>query len=152
MVCIQLTRATDKMFKLPRLKLTINNMEIPMSTETKYLGIHIDSKFALNTHFKLVTKKAKQYLCQMVNTLSKHWGPKPHLLRWIYAAIIKPRITYAAIAWAQSIKTIGKKQKQAQITRLATMMIAPTRKKAPTAALEIIHDKMPLELDCKKVP
>ena len=41
---------------------------------------------------------------------------------------------------------ISKKQRLGQINRLAAMMLTPTRKNAPTAALEIIHDLMPLEL------
>ena len=58
----------------------------------------------------------------------------------------KPRITYAALVWAHSIQTIKKKQRLGQINRLAAMMLTPTRKNAPTAALEIIHDLIPLEL------
>ena len=125
-------------------------MDIPLSTETRYLRMQIDSKLIWNPHFDIVTKKAKQYLCLMVNKLSKHWGPKPHLVKWVYNAIVKPRITYGALVWAQSIKTIGKKQKLAQITRLAALMLTPTHKKAPTAALEIIHDIMPLELSLQE--
>ena len=50
------------------------------------------------------------------------------------------------LVWAHSINTISKKQRLGQINRLAAMMLTPTRKNAPTAALEIIHDLIPLEL------
>ena len=39
-----------------------------------------------------------------------------------------------------------KKQRLGQINSLAAMMLTPTRKNAPTAALEIIHELIPLEL------
>ena len=48
--------------------------------------------------------------------------------------------------WSNSIQTIGKKQRLGQLNRMAAMMSTPTRKNAPTAALEIIHDLIPLEL------
>ena len=48
-VCIQFTRATDKTLKTPRNKLRINNSDIPMSLETRYLGVQIDSKLTWNS-------------------------------------------------------------------------------------------------------
>ena len=41
---------------------------------------------------------------------------------------------------------ISKKTRLVQINRLAAMMLTPTRKNAPTAALEIIHELIPQEL------
>ena len=146
MVCIQFTRATDKTKKMPRNRLRITGADVPMSLETRYLGVQIGSKLTLNSHFDITVTKAKRYLCQMVGALSKYWGPKPRLLKWIYTTIVKPRITYAALVWSHSIQTITKKQRLGQINRLASMMLTPTRKNAPTAALEIIHDLIPLEL------
>ena len=145
-VCIQFTRATDKTRILPARLLQIYGTEIPLSQDTRYLGVQLDEKLTWNKHFDMVAKKSKIYLSLMTHTLAKHWGPKPRLVKWIYTAIVKPRITYAALVWAQSVKTIGKKQRLGQITRLAAMLLTPTRKKAPTAELEIIHDIMPLEL------
>ena len=143
-VCIQFTRATDKTKKVPRNKLRINGIDIPMSLETRYLGIQIDSKLTWNTHFNITVTKAKRYLCQLVGALSKYWGPQPKLVKWIFTAVVKPRITYGALVWAHSIQTISKKQRLGQINRLAAMMLTPTRKNAPTAALEIIHDLIPV--------
>ena len=94
-VCIQFTRATDKTRKEPSNRLRINGTEIPLTHETRYLGVQLDSKLTWNSHFDNVGK-AKRYLCQLVGALSKYWGPKPRLVRWIYTAIVRPRITYAA--------------------------------------------------------
>ena len=145
-VCIQFTRATEKTKKVPRNKLRINGMEIQMSSETRYLGVQIDDKLHWNSHFNITVIKAKRYLCQLVGSLDKYWGPRPKLVKWIFTAVVKPRLTYAALVWAHSIQTISKKQRLGQVNRLASMMLTPTRKNAPTAALEIIHDLIPLEL------
>ena len=67
-------------------------------------------------------------------------------MKWIFTAVVKPRITYAALVWAHNIQTISKKQRLGQINRLAAMMLTPTRKNALTVSLEIIHDLAPLEL------
>ena len=108
--------------------------------------MQIDAKLTWNSHFDNAITKAKRYLCQLVGALSKYWGPQPKLVKWIFLTVVKPRITYAALVWAHSIQTIGKKQRLGQLNRLAAMMLTPTRKNAPTAALEIIHDLIPLEL------
>ena len=71
------------------------------------------------------------YLCQLVGAQSKYWGPQPKLVECIFTAVVKTRITYAALVWAHSIQTISKKQRLGQINRLAAMMLTPTRKKQP---------------------
>ena len=53
MVCIQFTRAADKTKKVPRNRLRINGRDIPMSFETRYLGVQIDSKLTWNSHFNI---------------------------------------------------------------------------------------------------
>lgn len=101
-VCIQFTRATDKTRKPPSNKLRINGTEMPLLYETRYMGIQIDCKLTWNAHFDNVLSKAKRYLCQLVG------APQPRLLKWIFKAVVKPRITYATLVWAHSIQTIMK--------------------------------------------
>ena len=101
-VCIQFTQATDKTKRSPRNKLQINGTEVPFSLETRCLGVQLDSKLSWNTHFDITVSKAKRYLCQLVGALSKYWGPQPKLVKWIFTAVVKPRITYAALVWANS--------------------------------------------------
>ena len=59
-----------------------------------------------NSHFNIAVNKANRYLCQLVGALSKYWGPQTKLVKWIFTAVVKPRITYAALVWAHSIQTI----------------------------------------------
>ena len=110
MVYIQFTRATNKTKKVPRNRLRINGTDILMSFKTLYLGVQINSKLTWNSHFNITVIKAKGYLCQLVGPLSKYWGSQPKLVKWIFTAVVKPRITYAALVWALSIQTISKKK------------------------------------------
>ena len=34
----------------------------------------------------------------------KAWGPKPILIKWIYAAIVRPRLTYCAVDWSHTLR------------------------------------------------
>ena len=82
----------------------------------------------------------------MIGALSKRWGPKPKLVRWIYTAIVRPRLCYAAMVWSHSINQKNKIRKLMQINRLASMMMAPARRSTPTKALELINNLQPLEI------
>lgn len=78
--------------------------------------------------------------------MSKYWGLQPKLIKWIFLTVVKPRKTYAALVWAQSMQIITKKQRLGQVNRLAAMMLARARKSAPTADFEMIHDLIHIEL------
>ena len=105
-VCILFTRATEKTITYPRQKLRINETEVEFSTNTRYLGVQIDSKLNWNLHFDNITCKAKSYIMSMIGSLNKRWGPKPPLIRWLYITVIRPRISYACVAWAHTITTL----------------------------------------------
>ena len=124
----------------------MNGMQVNFSTETRYLGVTLDSKLTWNTHFNNISTRGKQYLMQIMNALNKSWGPKPSLVRWIYTAKVRTRITYAAMIWSHSINYKTKLNKLQQINRLASMMMAPARRSTPTKALEIINKLMSLDI------
>ena len=94
-VAILFTRANKLEF--PN-KLKMEGIEIEYSQNTRYLGVQIDYRLAWNIHFAQITKRAKQYLMQLMGALNKRWGPKPKLVRWIYTAIVRPmQLWYGAI-------------------------------------------------------
>ena len=99
-VAIMFTRSNKK--EPPR-KLRMNNVEINYSYETKYLGVTLGSKLLWTNHFNNITARAKQYMMQLMGALSKRWGPKPKLVRWLYTAIVRPRLCYAALVWSHNI-------------------------------------------------
>ena len=87
----------------------------------------------------------------MMTAVNKYWGPKPKLIKWIYTAIIRPRITYSAFTWGHTAQSFTKTRQLKQINRLASLMMSPTRKTTPTTALEVINDLMPLNLYISKI-
>ena len=79
----------------------------------------------------------------------KAWGPKPKLIKWIYTAIVRPRITYCAIAWSHTLRYTTRKITINKLNRLAATMITPVRRSTPIKALEILYDLIPLNLYCQ---
>ena len=69
---------------------------------------------------------------QMMGALRKKWGPKPRLVRWIYTAIVRPRLSYAAMTWSHSIIKKTKLRKLTQINRLASINDDGSSKKIHT--------------------
>ena len=127
-------------------KVRVDGYEVEYSTNTRYLGVQLDSKLSWGLHFDNVATRAKQYLMQLMGVLSKRWGPKPKLVRWVYISIVRARLAYAAIIWSHNINFKTKLNKLKQINRLASMMMVPARRSTPTKALEIINNLMPLDL------
>ena len=124
----------------------MNGQPVNFSNETKYLGVTLDSKLTWTTHFNKITARGKQYLMQIMNALNKTWGPKPTLVRWIFTAIVRPRISYACMIWSHTINYKTKLRKLQQINRLVSMIMAPARRSTPTRALELINNLMPLDI------
>ena len=70
-------------FDLPERHLTINGREIEYSSETRYLGVYLDSRMNWTYHFNKKVSNAKRLLFQAKNALGMTWGPKPYLIHWI---------------------------------------------------------------------
>ena len=97
-----------------------------------------------------VAKKflAGYWLCR--RTLGQTWGLKPHMVKWIYKAVLLPRITYASIVWWQRSNLVTARgvfdRQQAMVLR---SMTSSTRT-APRAALRVAAGVIPLDVGIKR--
>ena len=73
----------------------------------------------------------------------KTWGPKPKLMRWAFAGIVRPMISYGALVWGHEAKTF--KEKLRRLNRMAINTFCSIPKSTPTRFLEIALDIMPLD-------
>ena len=101
---------------------------------------HIDSKI----------EKCKKHLFALKSVIGKKWGPNPHLMRWAYIGIVRPKLTYACHLWYHKMTETTKK-KLLKLNRLACLSIAPVHKSTPTLGMEIIYDILPLDLYVEQV-
>lgn len=121
--------------KLTLKTLKINGLDLQYSKHVKFLGVLLDEKLNWNIHLEQVVNKATNALWISRKTFGKHWGLKPKMIQWIYTAIIKPRITYAALVWWPKTKQTTTQKKLEKLQRLVCLSITGAMRSTPTKAL-----------------
>ena len=79
--------------------LKLGDKEIKMCKEVKYLGVILDSKLSWKPHCLDRVRKATIAIMQCRRAIGKTWGLKPRQALWIFTAIIRPILAYAAVIW-----------------------------------------------------
>ncbi len=133
----------------PETTISVNGRPIDYSTEVKYLGVHLDSQLNWNLHFAKKLGNAKRLLFQMRNAVGITWGPRPHLIRWIFTGIVCPALTYGSVVWAHSIEYKHQTTKLKRLHSLITRLLAPKRKSTLIAGMEMIAYIPPLDIYLK---
>lgn len=77
----------------------IFGVRIELSESAKVLGVIFNSKFNWNEHIGNRSCKAIAAFWQCRSAFGKDWGLKPNVLAWVYTAIVRPMLTYAAVIW-----------------------------------------------------
>jgi hypothetical protein len=75
------------------------NGRIQLSSEVKYLGMILDKRLTWKKQLDKAINKAYKafWACRCI--FGKIWGLKPKVVYWIYNAVVRPIITYAATIW-----------------------------------------------------
>ena len=77
------------------------------------------------------------------------WGPRPHLIRWIFTGIVRPALAYGNLVWAHSIQYLHQTKKLKRLHAIITRLLAPKRKSTPIAGMEMIAYLPPLDIYLK---
>ena len=145
-VAVMFTRATRSFDRLVRM----NGQLLPFSDSVVYLGVTLDAGLKWRSHFDNKIVKSKRLLMKMSNITRAYWGPKPKLMRWAYTGIVRPALSYAALAWAHIAEDEEVEKICRRLNRLAMNTIVKVPRSTPTRALEIILDIYPLHLHLMK--
>ena len=125
--------------------LILGNQKIKVSNEAKYLGVILDQKLTFNSHIKAQITKAKACQAQARRIVGKSWGIRPHMTKWIYTAMVRPILSYAACIWYGAVR--GRKVDALnRVQRLACLSITAAYPSSPTAALELLTGLTPIDL------
>lgn len=124
--------------------------KIHFSKEVKYLGVILDDKLSWNPHLDKTIQKARASIWTCRKLMGRNWGIRPKLARWMYDAISKPILTYAAPVWWKKAEVKSTQAKLSKLQRLACVGITGAMRTAPTAALEVLLDLPPLHIVIKK--
>ena len=124
--------------------------ELELNTQVKYLGVILDPKLTWKLHVDAKCNKALISMYQLRRSVGKTWGITPKITWWMYTAIIRPTITYAAVIWWSRAEQKTTSNKLEHIQRLACLYITGAVRTAPTTALEIIIGLVPLPVYIKQ--
>ena len=145
-VVVMFTRATRD---FPR-RVRMDGQLIPYSDTVVYLGVTLDRELKWAPHVDNKIKKVKGLLMKMAAITSAYWGPQPKLMKWAYAGIARPALSYAALSWGIAAEAEEVETALRRVNRLAMNTIVKVPRSTPTRALEIILDIYPLHLHIMK--
>ena len=94
-------------------KVQINGAPIEYSKRATYLGMILDEKLSFGPHINNKINKCKQHLYALQRVIGQKYGPNPHLMRWAYTGIVRPKLTYGCHLWSHKLtKTLKEKIKR----------------------------------------
>jgi hypothetical protein len=79
-------------------------------------------------------------------TFGKTWGLKLKAIYWIYTAVVRHIVTYAATIWWPRVKLKTSQAELSKPQRMAYLGITGAMRKTPTAAIEVLLGLPPLHL------
>lgn len=103
-----------------------------------YLGVILDTKHTWNPHVEKVIKKATVTMWHLWRALGSNWGFKPHVMKWLYTAVIRPKICYGSLVWWPAVKKVSVSRKLASLQRLACLAITGVMRTTPSIALNVL--------------
>jgi hypothetical protein len=77
--------------------------DIPYTTETKFLGIHINENMKWNNHIKYLSSKLNTSYC-MISSLKNVMSP--YVLRTMYFACFHVHLRYGLTLWGSEPESI----------------------------------------------
>lgn len=92
------TRSINQNHK--NVKVVVNNIQIPLSTTMKYLGIIFHSKATFYGHIKNTMQKTTNMFHMLRRILNSRSTLKPKIKLLCYKQLLRPIITYAFPVWA----------------------------------------------------
>ena len=126
--------------------LKVNDTVIEMKDSTKFLGVILDSKLTWNTHIENQCKKAKGILMQCRRAIGPLWGFTPKTMKWIYTAVVRPLLTYAATIWLNGMYKKKNLTLFNSVQRLGNILVTGALPSSPGTALNIITGTIPIDL------
>ena len=131
--------------KITEPKLYLGDTELSYSDTVKYLGVTLQKRLSWATHLRDRTRKCFGLLQRIRTVVGREWGLSPAKLLYIYTAVIRPRLAYAAGVWANNINVTAKKRLN-RIQGMILRAVSGAQRSTPLAAMEVAMGVQPLDL------
>ncbi len=84
--------------------------QLAYQDRVKYLGITLDKRLTWSKHVNEHINKCSYLLNKMSRIVSRELGFTPAKIKWVYTAIIKPKLFYGSVVWAYALKPSSNKK------------------------------------------
>jgi hypothetical protein len=119
--------------------------ELTYSNNMKYLGITLNKRLSFTNHLNERMRKVGYLQNKINHIIGQEWGLTPARAYWVHTAIIRPKITYASIVWANALKKTQIEKLERVQRRSLCHILQPTFKSTPTKGMEAILGIPPLD-------
>ena len=131
-------------------RLRMGGRALEYTNSMKYLGVELQQSLTWTNHVTARVNKCKYLLTKCRTIINRCWGLTPSRMEWVYKAIIRPKMTYGALVWANHL-TKGLQDRIQQVQRLAMLAMTHPLRSTPTLGLEVMLGWIPLHLHSKEV-
>ena len=136
--------------KLELNRLFLGDEQIELQDQVKYLGVILDSKLTFGLHVEKTIAKATNCFMACRSIMCRKWGMRPKMVLWIYTAVIRPMILYAALVWWPRTKLATTQASLRKLQRLACLAVTGAMRSTPTVAMEALLDLPPLHIQVQR--
>ncbi|XP_067118867.1 uncharacterized protein [Centruroides vittatus] len=128
----------------------MNGKRIKNTKSVKYLGVILDESLTWkeNTHY--IYEKAITAMHALNSIARNRWGYGSRSSRLLYTAVIEPILSYGSEIWGTEVEKTYIKRKLLSAQRLSAITATKAYKTAPTEALLIIANLIPIDLVIKE--
>jgi ribonuclease HI len=133
--------------KLP--KIYMYGTELEFVPHFKYLGVTFRSDLKWDLHIRHITDKATTSMMYCRRMISKSWGLNPKICRWLYTAVVRPVMSYAAMIWIEGIKggpNSKNRKRLEKVQRKGCLATLNGMRSTPTAGMEVMLGVEPIVL------
>ena len=123
----------------------IGGQRLKLSDTVRYLGLILDRKLLWRDNIEERVKKTTVALYSCKRAIGKRWGMQPHVVHWLYNAVVRPILMYGLLVWWPALEKKVNQQRVGKVQRLACVLITGCLKSTPTKALEMILHLLPLD-------
>ncbi|XP_008212142.1 uncharacterized protein LOC103317131 [Nasonia vitripennis] len=125
-------------------KLQLHKVSLKLVKEIKYLGVTLKNRLNWGKHIKDKCEKAIGTFWAYRRAFGNPWGPEPDKVRWLYDAIIKPRLTHGALVWGHKCELKTLTGALDRVQRLVMGGITGSMRTTPTVVMEKLLELPPL--------
>ncbi|XP_018366585.1 PREDICTED: uncharacterized protein LOC108763443 [Trachymyrmex cornetzi] len=115
-------------------------------TSVKYLRVILDKRQNWKLHLEAVCKKACTYFWLCRRIFGQTWGLQPDRVLWLYSAVLRPRLLYAAVVWWPRTQLTETRASLERVRALILRGALGAMRTTPVAAMGVLLGIEPLHL------